>query len=188
MTKKTKSSCLYTAEQERQQFRFRKIPFVLLYHLLNFQTSSHMRRVITVINQVFVNTMRSRNKNNTIILYLSLSSLLLRPIFRAVCRTKVPSTLLDMTIPSIKGVAKFILDTGPCNLTRNNPLSRAWRNMICTSDGRRVFEPSRPVCVQCRRSAVYVKFNQIFKKCKIAFITTWRLLCGDKRSSFNVYF
>lgn len=56
---------------------------------------------------------------------LSLSSLFLRPMFNAVCLTRVPSTLLDTTIPSIKGVAKLILETGPCNLTLISPLLRA---------------------------------------------------------------
>lgn len=57
--------------------------------------------------------------------YLSLSSLFLRPILRAVCLTRVPRTLLDTTMPSIKGVAKLILLTGPRNLTLINPLARA---------------------------------------------------------------
>lgn len=69
------------------------------------------------LNNIFFGTI-------IIINYLSLSSLLRRPIFNAVCLTSVPNTLLDTTMPSINGVARFILEVGPCNLTLMSPLAR----------------------------------------------------------------
>lgn len=92
--------------------------------------------------------------------YLSLSNLLRRPILRAVCRTIVPKARLETTIPSTRGVAKFILDTGPWSFTRSKPLPRAWRKITWTSDGSNVLELSRPVFVQGRRSAVMFLANE----------------------------
>ena len=50
-------------------------------------------------------------------------------ILRAVCRTSGPSALLLITIPSTRGVARFILPTWPASLTLINPLARGWRKI-----------------------------------------------------------
>lgn len=65
--------------------------------------------------------------------HLSLSNLLLLHMLSAVCLTKEPSARLDTTIPSTKGVDKVMRPTGPCSLTRSNPLLSECRNMINVS-------------------------------------------------------
>ena len=50
-------------------------------------------------------------------------------ILRAVCLTSGPSALLLTTIPSTRGVARFILPTCPASLTLISPLARGWRKI-----------------------------------------------------------